>query len=222
MTSNLGSANILDGSMERQAVRDAVMGAVRGHFRPEFINRVDELIIFDPLARDQVKSIVRLQVRGCCGGGRLRWQRQQRRRRRAAACGCLPPAGGCLLRSLCPKATRPARLTASPLPAPPARPPRAQVARVAQRLAERKIRLEVSEEAIDFLVGAGFDPVYGARPVKRAVQRELETGLAKALLRGEFGDEDTVVVGAGERGLTFSRGAKVGAPSDGVLAGAAR
>ncbi len=116
-----------------------------------------------------------------------------------------------------PRLPAPIAHPAAPAPAPPP-----QVNRVAQRLAERKIRLEVGEDAIDFLVAAGYDPVYGARPVKRAVQRELETGLAKALLRGEFGDEDTVVVRAGERGLAFSRGARVGAVSDGVLAGAAR
>jgi ATP-dependent Clp protease ATP-binding subunit ClpB len=99
-------------------------------------------------------------------------------------------------------------------------PPPLQVERVARRLAERKITLLVQEDALEYLVSQGYDPIYGARPVKRAVQRDLETGLAKALLRGEFADEDTVVVTTGERGLVISRGQRADVGSDGVLAGA--
>lgn len=84
-----------------------------------------------------------------------------------------------------------------------------QVKRVAERLSDKKMKLELKEPAVDYLAREGYDPVYGARPVKRAVQRELETGLAKAMLKGEFEEEDTVVVDAGPDGLTFSRGPKV-------------
>ncbi len=69
------------------------------------------------------------------------------------------------------------------------------------------MKLELDESAIDYLAKQGYDPVYGARPVKRAVQRELETVLAKAMLRGEFAEEDTVLVSAGERGLELRKGA---------------
>jgi hypothetical protein len=102
---------------------------MRQHLKPEVINRIDDVIVFDPLDRAQIRSIVKLQI-----------------------------------------------------------------ARVAQRLAAKKVRLELTESAIDHLAAVGYDPVYGARPVKRAIQRELENPLAKALLRGEFG------VGAGAGG----------------------
>lgn len=84
-----------------------------------------------------------------------------------------------------------------------------QVKRVAERLSDKKMKLDLKEPAVDYLAREGYDPVYGARPVKRAVQRELETGLAKAMLRGDFEEEDTVVVDAGADGLVFSRGPKV-------------
>ena len=84
-----------------------------------------------------------------------------------------------------------------------------QVKRVAERLSDKKMKLELRESAVDYLAREGYDPVYGARPVKRAVQRELETGRAKAMLRGEFEEEDTVVVDAGTKGLIFTRGPKV-------------
>ncbi|GMH37305.1 hypothetical protein BSKO_05178 [Bryopsis sp. KO-2023] len=142
LTSNLGSQTILEES-DPQRKRDVVMGYVRTNFRPEFVNRIDEYIIFDALELDQIKQIVRLQAK-----------------------------------------------------------------RVADRLSDKKIKLELQEGAIDFLAAKGFDPVYGARPVKRAVQRELETTLAKSLLRGEFGEEDTVIVdahgGAEADGLVLS------------------
>jgi len=136
MTSNLGSGSMLEsmGSVDPAAVeasRDRVMAAVRANFRPEFINRIDEFLFFDPLNLVQIKQIVGLQV-----------------------------------------------------------------ARVAKRLKDKKMTLEVADSAMEFIAARGFDPVYGARPVKRAVQRELETPLAKALLRGDFEEEDTVVVEA--------------------------
>jgi ATP-dependent Clp protease ATP-binding subunit ClpB len=71
------------------------------------------------------------------------------------------------------------------------------------------MKLELKESAVDYLGREGYDPVYGARPVKRAVQRELETGLAKAMLRGEFEEEDTVIVESGANGLVFTKGPKV-------------
>ncbi|GIL72080.1 hypothetical protein Vretimale_486 [Volvox reticuliferus] len=153
LTSNLGSANILemasllkgDERASKTAIKDLVMGQVRTHFRPEFVNRIDEFIIFDPLSQDQIASIVRLQAR-----------------------------------------------------------------RVAERLADKKIGLELTDAAVRHLASVGYDPVYGARPVKRAVQRELETNIAKALLRGEFVEDDTIVVEADELhgGLVLKHGPK--------------
>jgi ATP-dependent Clp protease ATP-binding subunit ClpB len=138
MTSNLGSTFILE---DPATARDKVMQAVQMHFRPEFINRVDEFVIFDALKKDEIKKIVRLQAH-----------------------------------------------------------------RVAMRLMDKKMALDLRESAVEFLADKGFDPVFGARPVKRAVQRDLETVLAKAILRGEYGEGDTVVVEADSRGLTLSIG----------------
>ncbi|CAL5220448.1 g2466 [Coccomyxa viridis] len=133
MTSNLGSQAILEGMSAgaRDAVKDTVMSMVKAHFRPEFVNRVDDFVVFEALKLGEIKQIVRLQAK-----------------------------------------------------------------RVEDRLKDKKMRLELTDSAIDYLATKGYDPVFGARPVKRAVQRELETGLAKALLRGEFGEDDTVIVEA--------------------------
>lgn len=135
----------VDTSEEQEAAksrrRDSVMVAVRAHFRPEFVNRIDEFAIFDPLSKDQIKEIVRMQVR-----------------------------------------------------------------RVAKRLEAQRIGLITSEAAINYLVERGYDPVYGARPVKRAVQRELETPLARSILQGEFEADDVVSVDDGEQSLRFSKG----------------
>jgi ATP-dependent Clp protease ATP-binding subunit ClpB len=139
MTSNLGSTYLLEEN--KDTARDNVMAAVRAHFRPEFINRIDEFVLFDALNKEQIKGIVRIQA-----------------------------------------------------------------ARVAKRLVDKKMTLDLRDSAVDFLANKGFDPVYGARPVKRAVQRDLETVLAKAMLRGEFNEGDTVVVEADDRGLVLSRG----------------
>lgn len=142
MTSNLGSSYILESS---EQARDAVMAAVRAHFRPEFINRIDEFVLFDSLKKEEIKSIVRLQAK-----------------------------------------------------------------RVGKRLEEKKMALDLRESAVDYLADKGFDPVYGARPVKRAVQRDLETALAKSMLRGEFGEGDEVIVEADHMGLLMRRGARIG------------
>ncbi|MGZ0718834.1 ATP-dependent chaperone ClpB [Pseudomonas palleroniana] len=121
MTSNLGSAQIQELVGDREAQRAAVMDALTSHFRPEFINRVDEVVIFEPLARDQIAGITEIQL------GRLRG-----------------------------------------------------------RLAERELGLELSGEALDKLIAVGYDPVYGARPLKRAIQRWIENPLAQLILSGRF------------------------------------
>jgi len=142
MTSNLGSDLIqkLAGDNDYEAMKAAVMEVVGNHFRPEFINRVDETVVFHPLAKDQLKGIAAIQL------DYLR-----------------------------------------------------------KRLAEREIRLELSDAALDKLVEAGFDPVYGARPLKRAIQQQLENPLAQALLKGEFGQGDTISIGVDEDRFTFDR-----------------
>jgi ATP-dependent Clp protease ATP-binding subunit ClpB len=132
LTSNIGSASILEAmETDPSTVKERVTSQVRMHFRPEFINRIDEFIIFQGLKKDEIKSIVRLQAD-----------------------------------------------------------------RVSKRLAERKMTLQLTDSAVDFLAERGYDPAFGARPVKRVVQQELETALAKGILRGDFGEEDTVVVEA--------------------------
>ena len=154
MTSNLGSTYLLED--DKDAARDKVMAAVRGHFRPEFINRVDEFVLFDALRKEQIREIVKLQARS-----------------------------------------------------------------VAKRLQAKKMALDLRESAIDFLANRGFDPVYGARPVKRAVQQNLENKISKAIIRGEFGEGDCVVVEADDRGLVLSRG-QVNAMASGDAMQAAR
>ena len=123
MTSNLGSAQIQELVGDREAQRAAVMDAVGSHFRPEFINRIDELVIFEPLEREQIGGIARIQLQ-----------------------------------------------------------------RLRQRLAERGLQLELSDEAMDKLIEVGYDPVYGARPLKRAIQRWVENPLAQQILAGDFGE----------------------------------
>jgi len=141
LTSNIGSQSILDlaGDPARHGeMEERVNGALRGHFRPEFLNRLDESIIFHSLRSDELRQIVILQV-----------------------------------------------------------------ARLRQRLEERKLGLVLSEEALDWLAQAGYDPVYGARPLKRAIQRELETPIAKAILAGQFLAGCAVAVSLQEGRLHF-------------------
>ncbi|MFN4067518.1 MAG: ATP-dependent chaperone ClpB [Thermosynechococcus sp.] len=148
MTSNIGSQYILDvaGDDSRYTeMYNRVMEAMRAHFRPEFLNRVDEFIIFHSLRKDQLRQIVQLQVQ-----------------------------------------------------------------RLQDRLSDRQITLSLTEKAIDFLAEVGYDPVYGARPLKRAIQKQLETPIAKALLRGDFFDGDTILVDVGENErLSFRRQAEL-------------
>ena len=146
MTSNLGSHQIqeLDGDDSPEAytqMKAAVMGVVQAHFRPEFINRLDDIVVFHPLDKAQIKSIARIQMRG-----------------------------------------------------------------LEARLAERGIRIEVSDKAFELLGNVGFDPVYGARPLKRAIQQQLENPLASRILAGEFGQGDTVKVDAEGGQLVFAKG----------------
>lgn len=143
MTSNIGSQYIfeLGGNEELyEEMRSRVMEAMRASFRPEFLNRVDEIIIFHSLKREELRQIVNLQI-----------------------------------------------------------------SRLEKRLSERKISLKLSDAALDFLAEVGYDPVYGARPLKRAIQRELETQIAKAILRGEFTEGDTIFVDVENERLVFKR-----------------
>ncbi|KKO13292.1 ATP-dependent chaperone ClpB [Pseudomonas putida] len=121
MTSNLGSAQVQELVGDREAQRAAVMDAVGSHFRPEFINRIDEVVVFEPLGREQIAGITEIQL------GRLR-----------------------------------------------------------SRLLERELSLSLSPEALDKLIAVGYDPVYGARPLKRAIQRWIENPLAQLILAGKF------------------------------------
>merc|ERR1712188_73147 len=132
LTSNIGSQSILDlggDDGQHEEMERRVNEALRGHFRPEFLNRLDDQIIFHGLRRDELRQIVNLQVE-----------------------------------------------------------------RLRQRLMERKLGLTISDNATGWLADAGYDPVYGARPLKRAIQRELETPIAKAILAGRYGDGDDVTV----------------------------
>ena len=147
MTSNLGSSLIQDMSDSGGAgdtpesytqMKAAVMGVVQAHFRPEFINRLDDIVVFHPLDKAQIREIARIQTRY-----------------------------------------------------------------LAKRLADRQIALELDESALMLLGNVGFDPVYGARPLKRAIQSQLENPLAQKILSGEFGAGDTVVVEAAGGQLSF-------------------
>ncbi len=142
MTSNLGSHLIQEmaGKDDYDAMKAAVLEVVGGHFRPEFINRIDEVVVFHPLGREQIRQIVDIQID--------------------------------FLR---------------------------------KRLAERDLRLELTNPALDLLGEAGFDPVYGARPLKRAIQQKLENTLAQAILKGEFMPGDAIVVDAEEGNLVLHR-----------------
>jgi ATP-dependent Clp protease ATP-binding subunit ClpB len=128
------------GEESYEQMKAAVMEVVAEHFRPEFINRIDDLVVFHPLDREQIRRIVDIQL------GALR-----------------------------------------------------------KRLAERDIELQVAGDAMDLLAEAGFDPVYGARPLKRAIQQRLENPLAQAILSGAFGPGDTVETTVADGALTFAR-----------------
>jgi ATP-dependent Clp protease ATP-binding subunit ClpB len=138
MTSNLGSQWITERGLSWEEIRERVMEAVRSHFRPELLNRIDEIVIFRPLGMDQIEQIVDIQLEG-----------------------------------------------------------------LRERLSERNIELQLTPEAKAFLAREGFDPIYGARPLRRVIQREIVQPLAMRLLRGEFRDGETVVVDVKDGRLDF-------------------
>jgi ATP-dependent Clp protease ATP-binding subunit ClpB len=140
MTSNLGSHKIQAMETDEPAVvKMAVMAEVRGHFRPEFINRIDEIVVFHALDEKNIGDIARIQLRN-----------------------------------------------------------------LEQRLEKMEMKLELSDAALQKIADAGFDPVYGARPLKRAIQQQIENPLSKAILSGRFGPKDTIYVGVNGSELTFS------------------
>jgi ATP-dependent Clp protease ATP-binding subunit ClpB len=139
MTSNIGSSLIQDlGADEYDRMRDTVAGVIREHFRPEFLNRIDEVIIFRGLTRNQIKEIVDLQLQS-----------------------------------------------------------------LAKRLSDRKISLEMTDEAKEFVAEKGWDPIYGARPLKRAIQKNILDPLAMEVLQGKFHEGDSVLVDRDGSGLAF-------------------
>jgi ATP-dependent Clp protease ATP-binding subunit ClpB len=144
MTSNLGSQFIqeLGGDSEEQytQMKASVMGVVQAHFRPEFINRLDEIVVFRALDKKQIRQIARIQIEY-----------------------------------------------------------------LAKRLTERQLALKLSDKALDLLGNVGFDPVYGARPLKRAIQQQLENPLAREILEGKFKPGDTVAVDVQGGHLVFAR-----------------
>ena len=143
LTRNIGSQAILDlaGDSARHTEMEArVNEALRGHFRPEFLNRLDETIIFHSLRQEELRQIVELQVK-----------------------------------------------------------------RLAKRLEEKKLGLQLNADALDWLASAGYDPVYGARPLKRAIQRELETPIAKAILGGQFSGGHNITVDVANERLRFEQ-----------------
>ncbi|MBF2085279.1 ATP-dependent chaperone ClpB [Thermoleptolyngbya sp. C42_A2020_037] len=149
MTSNIGSEHILDVSgddSKYEEMRKRVMDALRSHFRPEFLNRVDDIILFHALSLKELRQIVGIQLQ-----------------------------------------------------------------RIHRLLAEQKLRMELTPDAQNYIADAGFDPVYGARPLKRAIQREIENPLATKLLENAFSEGDTILVTVGEHGLDF--GTKTAAPA---------
>jgi ATP-dependent Clp protease ATP-binding subunit ClpB len=143
MTSNLGTHVLQDARMPEAEQRRLVMEAVRQAFRPEFLNRVDEIIIFHPLDREQIKKIVDIQLE-----------------------------------------------------------------RLRKRLAERRIRLELTPAAMELIANEGYDPSFGARPLKRVIQRRIQDSLAMAILDGKFREADTVVVDAENGNLVLRKSGK--------------
>jgi ATP-dependent Clp protease ATP-binding subunit ClpB len=144
MTSNLGSQMIqeMSGEERYEEMKSAVMEVVGTHFRPEFINRVDDVVVFHPLSREHIRKIVDIQL------GYLH-----------------------------------------------------------ERLADRDMRITLTEAARDRLAEAGFDPVYGARPLKRAIQQQVENPLAQEILQGRFRPGDLIEVGVAEDRLEFQNAA---------------
>jgi ATP-dependent Clp protease ATP-binding subunit ClpB len=143
MTSNIGSLHLLDGVTDTgeiaEQAREQVMGELRTHFRPEFLNRVDDIVLFKPLTLSEIEQIVDLQI-----------------------------------------------------------------ADVQARLAGRRLTLMLTDAARELVARQGYDPVYGARPLRRYIQREVETRIGRALIAGEIGDGATITVDAEGDELTVS------------------
>jgi ATP-dependent Clp protease ATP-binding subunit ClpB len=141
MTSNLGSHKIqsMEGS-DPALIKMAVMAEVQSHFRPEFINRIDEIVVFHALDEKNIGSIAKIQLHT-----------------------------------------------------------------LEQRLARMDMAMEMSDEALQKIAEAGFDPVYGARPLKRAIQQRIENPLSKAILEGKFGPKDVIKVSVKNSELTFTK-----------------
>jgi ATP-dependent Clp protease ATP-binding subunit ClpB len=141
MTSNLGSPEIqrMSGAPAAE-IKEAVMGEVRVHFRPEFINRIDEIVVFHALDARHIRDIAKIQLRY-----------------------------------------------------------------LESRVAEREMRLEVSDAALDEIAKVGFDPLFGARPLKRAIQQRLENPIARLILEGRFGPKDVIPVDFKDGELSFDR-----------------
>ena len=137
MTSNLGS-EFIDPDLPNETVEERVLNVVRGHFRPEFLNRVDDIVVFTRLSKDDLREIVDIQF-----------------------------------------------------------------ATLGQRLASRRIELQLTEEAAGWLAEHGYDPSFGARPLKRLMQKEIADKLALQLLEGRFTDGDTVQITVEGKSLGF-------------------
>ncbi|GAA4975121.1 ATP-dependent chaperone ClpB [Kineococcus glutinatus] len=154
LTSNLGSQFLVEPGLGEEHKREAVMAAVRAAFKPEFLNRLDDVVVFDPLSTTELSRIVELQVE-----------------------------------------------------------------RLARRLADRRLALRVTDAAKDWLALSGYDPAYGARPLRRLVQREIGDRLARAILSGEVRDGDTVEVDVQPAALTagIDLTKDVGAPAQGLV-----
>ena len=148
MTSNLGSQMIqrMSGD-DYQLIKIAVMGEVKAHFRPEFVNRIDEIVVFHELDEKHIKSIAKLQL-----------------------------------------------------------------ALLEKRLAKMEIKLEISDAALQQIAASGFDPVYGARPLRRAIQSEIENPLAKHILEGEFAAKDVIKIDCVKGKIRFEKGSLPDAP----------
>jgi ATP-dependent Clp protease ATP-binding subunit ClpB len=142
MTSNLGTDVIqqMAGDGQYTRMKTEVMERVQAHFRPEFINRIDDIIVFHPLGAEQIRAIVDIQLAG-----------------------------------------------------------------LKARLAERDLALQLGDDARDLLGEAGFDPVYGARPLKRAIQQQIENPLAERILQGQFAPGDRILVARENGGLKFEK-----------------
>jgi ATP-dependent Clp protease ATP-binding subunit ClpB len=137
MTSNLGS-EFIDPDLPREVVEERVMGRVRDEFRPEFLNRIDDVIVFDKLSLEDLRRIVEIQIR-----------------------------------------------------------------LLTRRLADRRIELSLTDDALDLLAERGYDPVYGARPLKRVIQKDLADPIATSILQGRFGEGDTIKVSVDDGDLAF-------------------